>query len=357
MSSEEATQMQLRRPRNRRERNGFTLIELLVVIAIIAILMGLLLPAVQKVRESAARTKCQNNLKQLALACHNYHDTNNHMPYGRKYDIWDSYTWTQLILPHIEQQAVSAGYYNLYATGYVPSWPSPLGPAGNIDSLNTSRLAVISTFLCPSDIGPLVNEANNPGEQFIRGNYRGCTGSGDMYAAATDMTAGPWGEGVFVVAPGQSSDPGARLPTQYCSIVSVRDGASNTLLLSEGIVSRVGPNSGWGGVMGEEIYGNMGGALFSASLTPNSTSADQPYGPCPQDAGDTSYPAACKSLGQRISWEPSSSGSLAAARSMHSGGVNASMVDGSIRFFANTIDLATWRGLGTRANYEVITLP
>jgi prepilin-type processing-associated H-X9-DG protein len=331
-----------------RQRKATTLIELLVAIAILAILIGLLLPAVQKVRESAARVKCQNNEKQLALACHDYHNTNNHFPYGRKYDIWDSYTWSELILPDIEQQVVSTGYYNLCATGYVPSWPSPLGPAGDVPSLNRSRLAVIPQFLCPSDMGPLINEANNNGEQFVRGNYRGCTGSGDMYGNLTDSTNGSWGVGVFSVLPDQSSDPGSKIGTQPIKLTDIRDGSSTTLLLSEGIVSRVGPDSGWGGVLGEQIYGNMGGALFSASLTPNSGSPDQVYGPCGTST-------TCVSLGERIPWTPSSAGSQAAARSMHGGGVNAAMADGCVRFFANSTDMATWRAMGTRAGYEVVS--
>src|SRR5262249_46406269 len=92
---------------------GFTLIELLVVIAIIGVLISLLLPAVQKVREAANRVKCSNNMKQIALACHNYQTINEVFPYGRKYDIWDTYTWTELVLPYLEQDNVHKSYWTL----------------------------------------------------------------------------------------------------------------------------------------------------------------------------------------------------------------------------------------------------
>jgi prepilin-type processing-associated H-X9-DG protein len=328
----------------------------LVVIAIIAVLIGLLLPAVQKVREAAARTKCANNIKQLALACHNYHDVKGQLPYGRKYDIWDTYTWTVLVLPFVEQPAVYSAYWTSPQTGYQMNYPGPNGPIGDDPQLRTARTSVIPVFYCPSDNAPLGNEMNTGAYGFLRGNYRGCTGAGDMYGKP-DSTGGSTGIGLFGVLSGQSVDSGAAIKTAGPKLEAVPDGTANTLLLSEGLVSNVGPTSGWGGIMGEIIYGNMGGGLFSASLTPNSTAADRPIGPCPQDQGDTQYIAPCLSLGGNAWWTPSGQGAFAGARSKHTGGVTVAMGDGSVRFISNDIDTKIWRGLATRAGGEAVSLP
>ncbi len=344
--------------RKDQSRCGFTLIELLVVIAIIAILIGLLLPAVQKIREAAARMSCSNNLKQLALACHNYHDANSQMPYGRKFDNWDAYTWSELVQPYIEQDNVYKGWLFLNTPTWNQNYPGPNGPIGNDATQRQTRHAIIKTFLCPSDGGPNTNEIGTSAYGMIRGNYRACTGSGDMYGTKTDSTAGPWGVGVFGVVPFQTTDPAGKIfnttgpRTAGVAITAISDGTSNTVLLSEAL----SPDSsaGCGGPIGSILYGNMGGGLFTTTIAPNSSSPDRPIGPCPQNQGITSYTAPCLSLGGNAWWTRSAVGAYVGARSRHSGGVNAALADGSVRFVANGIDLVTWRGMGTRSNGEVV---
>ena len=283
----------------------------------------------------------------------NYHDGNGALPYARKYDIWDTYTWTELILPYVDQNADYQCYSTLFETPYSETYPGPNGPiaSGNSSPAGTT---VLSLFSCPSDSAPRLDES---GEfAFVRGNYRGCTGSGDMYNGPADSSAGPWGRGVFGVILGQSVDPGAAIPSVRTTLNSIGDGTSNTLMLAEGIIS--GNSAGvWSGPIGEEWYGNMGGSLFSAALAPNSTTADRIYGPCPADAGDPSYPAPCSSIGSDAWWTPSGSGSYVAARGYHFGGVNITMADGSVHFVSNSINLTVWRGLGTANGGESAELP
>src|SRR5262249_33784585 len=129
---------------------GFTLIELLVVIAIIAVLIGLLLPAVQKVREAAQRAQCQNNLKQLALASLNYHDSNMVFPTGHP-ALGGSRSINQfiLLLPYLEQQALYQQYYNYAASQHINALGFGIDPAknGSLSLLSAS----VPTLTCPSD--------------------------------------------------------------------------------------------------------------------------------------------------------------------------------------------------------------
>ncbi|MEE9603655.1 MAG: DUF1559 domain-containing protein, partial [Thermoguttaceae bacterium] len=277
------------------------------------------------------------------------------LPYARKYDIWDTYTWTQLILPHIGQMAVYEGYWTLPLQGYEERYPGPNGPIGNDKRMRASRHTFISSYTCTSDLSPSRNEWQKASFGFVRGNYRGCVGSGDMYGHSVDSSQGPWGVGAFSVLPGQSFDQWKKPATAGMRMTDFIDGVSNTILLSEGIVPTT--EGRWGGPLGETIYGNMGGALFSAALTPNSSAADQLYGPCPQMLGDSSYEAPCVMIAGNKWWKPTAEKAHAAARSKHPEGVNVAMVDGSVTFVADRIDQHVWRALATRAEQELVSLP
>ena len=347
-------------PRNGRE--AFTLVELLVVIAIIGILIALLLPAVQAARESARRTQCTNNQKQLALGCLDYENAYQRYPYGRKYDLWDTYTWTQLVLPYIEQEALFEKFWTLQQLGMGPlpgatsGYPGPNGPIGDDPNLRKARHAILNAWVCPSDQGSTGNELGTAAFGNRRSNYRGCVGGGDLYGTpiggpATNLTFG----GIFVTKANQSVEPTAAVKTQGTRVAQILDGTSNTLLISEALVPR--DTAGWGGPVGVAIYGNMGGSLFSANLTPNSTAFDRPIGPCPQTNGDPSYQAPCQSLGGNAWWTPSGAGAHCAARSRHPGGVIAALSDGSTRYFQNSISVRVWQALASRANGETLGPP
>ena len=306
--------------RSARQR-GFTLIELLVVIAIIAILIALLLPAVQQAREAARRSSCKNNLKQLGLALHNYHDAHTVFPYGFR-DHGGSRqrreTWMQQTLPFIDQ----ANLYQAYkADDPQYCWHHP-----------ESAQQVLPSFVCPSN--PTAG-LNGPSSSFV-GNYGVCAGA---TTSSWNGTTSP-GDGMF------HRDSKTR-------IRDVKDGTSNTLMASEGVARPPGSPSdtAWGEV-GSYWGGGSShhGTAFNANESPNTSVPDCNYScsnynlpafPCAAQSSSASVGATCST---RTTY----------ARSYHVGGVHVLMADGVVRFVSENIDLGTWQALATIRGGEVV---
>jgi len=329
-----------RRPPSRIRGPAFTLIELLVVIAIIAILIGLLLPAVQKVREAAARSKCTNNLKQLGLGLHGFHDTFGKLPPARKFDQYNAFTWSLYILPHIEQTAKYNGF-----PGIGENNPTTGNQTQAPTATQAAMEAVVNTWMCPSDNYPPVGESGG-GWARARGNYAACVGTGSMYNGTVLDSITPNGPGMFTVSPGQNTTNARKY-----ALTDITDGTSNTIMLGERLSTTV---SGWGGNPGDITLGNVGAGLFSTLYPPNTTVADRLRGNadgdtnvCPQVRGDTGYKPLCDGSGNQAN-------AFASAFSKHTGGVNVGLGDGTVRFVRNTIDNPTWRGLGTAAIGEAL---
>lgn len=356
--------------RSTRGNSGFTLVELLVVIAIIGILIALLLPAVQSARESARRSQCHNNLKQLSLAGLGYESTYKMLPYGTKADVLDAYHWMHVSLPYLEQDSLFDMYGNLgLPITFTGDWPNSQA-FSTVQLYRSARMAVLDFQQCPTDLKHVPNESNYPYYERARGNYRGCAGSGDLYGNAPQ--GAPAGyvprRGVFAVRIGQvfgtppapAGAPAGVTPVRHCKVAEILDGTANTLMFAEGLKSTLGGSngSGWAGTMGDVTLGNMGGAFFSAYTTPNSSVSDQIWGPCPRPQGDFNYLAPCASLGGPLrppgNHANNQQRAFAAARSYHPGGASASLADGSVRFFSKSISADVWRALATIDGGEAI---
>jgi prepilin-type processing-associated H-X9-DG protein len=299
------------------------LIELLVVIAIIGILMGLLLPAVQKVREAAARMQCTNNLKQIGLACHNYHDANRSFPPGYlaggpyvdgANDTAPGWGWAAFLLPYIEQDSL---YRQLNFAQAGPKSPG-------IQTL-------VKTYVCPSDVFPpgafaVPDAFGTAVAQAGPSSYAACVGGDESDAD------GPTGLGIFY-------------RNSQTRLTDVTDGTSITLLV------------------GERAWANANGIW--AGAIPGAVCKRGQLNPCP-GGGAASYPAsvlvqAHSHLNNAIS---DTDGGLDDFSSRHTGGSNFVFADGHVAFVRSvpgdnpdgsfTPDSLALQALGTRANGEVI---
>ena len=368
---------------NVRKNRGFTLIELLVVIAIIAVLIGLLLPAVQSAREAARRIQCVNNMKQIGLAVHNYTDANQAIPpsatIGAVGQIYQDQGVLCRVLPYMEQTAIANSInWNVGVRGDLTSnWSDPpmdqdvwAGQWGRMNA--TANITYVQAFLCPSD-------SNNGGNNtfFINGARR--------LISTTDYY---WNVGTSLFynnnkVNGPSYSPGATLngvqvANSTITIASFSDGTSNTVIMSESVQSKSGqaidglgmvyygpafnkyagqPNPDWlaaqdcqtNNTYGQAYYWkgefalSGGHNIYSHTQTPNRRSCyySGVTNPYPQISSDQDFAGATQTM--------------VAASSYHPGGVNSLFMDGTVRFIKNNISYIPWYALATVAGGEVIS--
>ena len=343
-----------------KNRRGFTLVELLVVIAIIGILVGLLLPAVQAAREAARRMQCTNNLKQLALACHMNHDTYKKFPYGilRNDGLYPHpdagktgtpppanrrYPLMFQLLPFMEQQALYDWYDQFDFNRNKKDRANPTTDwTGNWFLKQT-----VITMVCPSNPGTLWNEASDgvSSGQYFRGHYFGCAGT-RAYPKADTSNARPSLFNPFAPAvaatyvAGADRTDGMFNRCKRYGMAECVDGTSNTLLLGERkyfdpvfdsspiVDDRI---RDWGWLW----FGGEGDANLGTSAPINFV-----------------LPANFDTLGggvQQLLYEDR----INSFGSMHTGGANFALADGSVTFLSQTINATTFRALGTRAGGEV----
>ncbi len=315
----------------RKFRHAFTLIELLVVIAIIAILIGLLLPAVQKVREAAARAKCSNNLKQLGLAAHNYHDANGTLPDGDP-DLGSNGTWQVLVLPYLEQTAMGAAYQNFGQSNGTGSPQYSQSP--NVESVTSIQLTILTCPSDPSSQAPFPITINGTAYRITAHNYAANYGN----TTRTRTSPYPGAGGVtFGGAPFNSGFEG-KVTVRLTDIV---DGTSTTLLFAEVLKGINTANDAITDLRGFSWWGP--GGCFTTYYPPNSTSPDI-----------LEFAAYCNNLPAQNLPCVVGTAYIFSARSQHSGGVNTVMADGSVKFISNNVDINTWRALGTTMGGEVL---
>jgi len=315
-----------------RGQRAFTLIELLVVIAIIAVLIGLLLPAVQKVRESAARSSCSNNMKQLGIACHAYHEVNKKLPPavvtqqgGSPFNETDNWgpNWVVLVLPYIEQ----ANLYNSQATS-IRNYLS----GTNDQNWRAIRGTQIKTMLCPSDDNNQnpFNGTRGAAAGWARGNYAANAGPsnwGNTYQGGSNQAAFGWNGGGPMCA-----NFGSALEQ-----LNNLDGTANTIMIGE--VRAGGVSNDRRGVW---AMGQVGSSIIS-----NYAAGDDQFPNAPQDCADDVQDAPSNPADAMGNWTSCPSQQMT-IRSRHTGGANCVFCDGSVKFITNNITQATFYMIGSR---------
>jgi prepilin-type N-terminal cleavage/methylation domain-containing protein/prepilin-type processing-associated H-X9-DG protein len=367
-----------------RRRNAFTLIELLVVIAIIAILIGLLLPAVQKIREAANRMKCSNNLKQIGLAVHNYHDTMGFLPSAGSADgrplssgPWansgEGTNWLVHIMPYMEQGNI---YNKLSFTGDSGWTNVPTSATSSaVNNVNIVGGKVVPIYRCPSDPrAPMLgNGSNVPGGiQVMRPSYVAIAGAinnidGSGNFRETRLTVNGWAPEFGLTAWGGIIVPGFSNVT----FSSISDGSSNTMMVSEragqmywvdtvgGAKYRAGDGElGDGGICNGLIRGQDGGQRDElGNLRPMQDWSDnraQHFTTIRYSPNQTTWLKTQANTGVfSASHDWKCEGANVPLSSQHMGGVNALLGDGSVRFVRDSINVLQLARFATRDDGQV----
>jgi len=346
-----------------KRRLGFTLVELLVVIAIIGILIALLLPAVQAAREAARRSQCSNNLKQIGLALHNYHDVYKTFPpmrvrsqnCGASTWLTSNIGWAARIAAQMEQGPI---YDRIDWTIY-PGWTGV-----NAANPNGPIRQTIGAYLCPSDSGEGQAAFTRMDGVRVTGgrprytnghtNYVGSIGD-DFRIRVSGGTANNTGRGFFYEA--RENCTSSARNSQTINMASLRDGSSNTLAVAECIIGfpLVRTNSS---EPARNTWATDNGCPLSPVRTNNNDNGQRGsswfrgYEPC-----SLGFTTLMTPNSRFMDCGANSDRNAHASRSFHPGGVQAAMGDGSVHFFSETIDWATWRWLGNRKDGNPVTVP